>query len=76
MATEVVLPKLGFSMTEAKLTEWCVGDGEEVAAGAPLYVIESDKSSNEVESPAPGLLRIHRDAGEVYPVGEILGVIE
>lgn len=76
MATEILLPKLGFSMTEATLTEWCAQDGATVEAGAPLYVIESEKSSNEVESPATGKLRIIKSVGEVYPVGEVLGVIE
>ena len=76
MATEVVLPKIGFSMTEGVLSEWLVPDGAPVAEGAPIYSVESDKSVTEVTAPASGTLRIHQKAGETYPVGTILGAIE
>lgn len=76
MATEILLPRLGFSMTEGTLAEWLAKDGSPVEAGAPLFTIESDKSTNEVESPAAGTLRIQAEAGETYPVGAVLGTIE
>jgi len=75
MATEVLLPKLGFSMVEGELAEWLVADGAMVEAGAPLFTMESDKSTNEIESPASGTLRILINAGETHPVGTVLGVI-
>ncbi|MFV0646028.1 MAG: biotin/lipoyl-containing protein, partial [Sphingomonadaceae bacterium] len=37
MATEVLLPKLGFSMNEGILSEWLVADGAEVKEGDPLF---------------------------------------
>lgn len=58
MATEVLVPKIGFSMAEGTLTEWLVEDGATVAEGQPIYALESDKSVNEVESPASGVLKI------------------
>lgn len=73
--TEVRIPKLGISMTEAILAEWLAVDGAEVAAGAPLYVIEMDKSTNEVEAAVAGRLSIRADAGETYPVGHLVAVI-
>lgn len=76
MATEVILPKLGFSMNEGNLAEWLVPDGGQAVEGEPLYALESDKSTNEVESPASGTLRILKEVGETYEVGTILGVIE
>ena len=76
MATEVILPKLGFSMNEGNLAEWLVPDGGQAVEGEPLYALESDKSTNEVESPASGTLRILKDVGETYDVGTILAVIE
>lgn len=76
MATEILLPKLGFSMNEGELTEWLVADGEAVAEGQALFVLEADKSTNEVESPASGTLRIAAVAGETYSVGTVLGTIE
>lgn len=76
MATEIILPKIGFSMTEGILAEWLVPDGTAVNEGDPLYTIESDKSTNEVEAPASGIVRIVGQAGETYEVGTIIGTIE
>lgn len=76
MATDIILPKIGFSMSEATLTEWLAADGDAVVEGQPLYLFESDKSSNEVESPAAGTLRIKAAVNETYEVGTVLGVIE
>jgi pyruvate/2-oxoglutarate dehydrogenase complex dihydrolipoamide acyltransferase (E2) component len=76
MSTEILLPKLGFSMNEGVLTRWLVEDGAAVAQGQPLYELESDKSLQEVEAPANGRLRILVTAtGETYPVGTVLGEI-
>lgn len=76
MATEVLLPKIGFSMTEGELAEWLVADGGSAKEGEPLFSIESDKSVNEVESPATGTLKILKEAGETYEVGTVIGMIE
>ena len=76
MATEILLPKIGFSMNEGELAEWLVEDGGQAVEGEPLFSLESDKSTNEVEAPASGTLRIHKQAGETYEVGTVLGVIE
>ncbi|MBS3961916.1 MAG: lipoyl domain-containing protein [Sandarakinorhabdus sp.] len=76
MATEILLPKLGFSMNEGQIAQWLAADGDHVAQGQLLYLLEADKSTNEIESPATGILRIEADAGETYPVGTIIGYIE
>jgi pyruvate/2-oxoglutarate dehydrogenase complex dihydrolipoamide acyltransferase (E2) component len=76
MATEISLPKLGFSMNEGVLSAWLVEDGAQVAAGQPIFELESDKSTNEVESPAAGTLKILKAAGENYEVGTVVGIIE
>lgn len=76
MATDILLPKIGFSMTEAQIAEWLAEDGAQVTEGQPLYLLEADKSANEVESPASGTLRIVAQLGETYEVGTILGTIE
>lgn len=76
MATEILLPKIGFSMNEGELVEWLVADGAQAVAGQPLYALESDKSTQEVESPATGTLRIMAQVGETYAVGAVLAVIE
>ena len=76
MAVEVVLPKLGFSMNEGQIAEWLVADGAHVSEGDPLFLLEADKSTNEVEAPASGILRIEAEAGETFEVGTVIGYIE
>lgn len=76
MSLEILLPKLGFSMSEGIIAEWLVADGGAVQAGAPLYSIESDKSVQEIEAPASGKLRIVVQPGISHPVGTVLGFIE
>ncbi|MEO6248259.1 MAG: lipoyl domain-containing protein [Sphingomicrobium sp.] len=76
MATDILLPKLGFSMTEAQIAEWLAKDGDQVSEGDPLFLLEADKSTNEVEAPATGILRIIVEPGETYEVGTVLGRIE
>jgi pyruvate/2-oxoglutarate dehydrogenase complex dihydrolipoamide acyltransferase (E2) component len=72
---ELLLPKLGFAMDEAKLDGWLVENGASVAEGDPLFTLESDKSVQEIEAPASGVLRIIAEPGETYPVGTVLGEI-
>ncbi|MET0241058.1 MAG: lipoyl domain-containing protein [Sphingobium sp.] len=76
MATEIILPKIGFSMNEGTISEWLAADGDAVTEGQPLFLLEADKSANEVESPASGTLRISAEAGGTYEVGTVLGTIE
>jgi len=76
MSVEVLLPKLGFSMDEGELVEWLVEDGGQAIEGEPLYAVESEKSTQEVESPASGTLRILKQPGDTYQVGTVLAIIE
>jgi pyruvate/2-oxoglutarate dehydrogenase complex dihydrolipoamide acyltransferase (E2) component len=76
MATEILMPKLGFDMNEGILTEWMSADGTEVKEGDPLYAIESEKSVNEIDAPASGRLRIVAKPEETYEVGTVLGYID
>ncbi len=62
-------------MTEGTLVEWLVADGDDVATGAPLYILETDKVENEIESPASGRVRHIAQPGETLPVGSPLGEI-
>jgi pyruvate/2-oxoglutarate dehydrogenase complex dihydrolipoamide acyltransferase (E2) component len=76
MSTEVLLPKIGFAMNEATLSQWLVADGAQVVAGQPLYSLESEKAVEEIESPASGTLRIMATVGETYSVGAVLAEIQ
>lgn len=75
MATQVLLPKLGFSMNEGELVEWMVADGGQAVEGEPLFALESDKSTQEIDAPASGTLTILKQSGETYEVGTVLGEI-
>jgi len=75
VSTEVLVPKLGFSMNEGVLSQWLVQDGAEVKEGEPLYALESEKSVQEIEAPASGRLKIIAKIGDTYPVGAVLAEI-
>ena len=76
MTTDVLLPKIGFSMSEGQVQEWLAVDGAQVTEGEPLFTLESDKTVTEVEAPASGTLRILVQTEDVRPVGTVIGVIE
>ena len=75
MSTPLTIPKLQMSTTEGTLAEWLVDDGAEVAEGDPIYLLETDKSAQEIEAPASGKLTQKVAAGETYPVGTEIGEI-
>jgi len=76
MSTEVLMPKIGFSMSEGTISEWLVADGAAAVEGQPLFLLESDKSANEIEAPASGTLRIIVQPGETCEVGTVLATID
>jgi pyruvate/2-oxoglutarate dehydrogenase complex dihydrolipoamide acyltransferase (E2) component len=76
MSTEVLLPRLGFTVNEGTVSEWFKEDGSAVSAGEPLYSLEAEKAVTEIESPATGRLKIIIQTGEAHPVGTVLAVIE
>ena len=63
-------------MNEGQVSQWLVEDGQAVTAGQPLFVLEAEKSANEIEAPASGTLKILKGTGETFPVGTVLGTIE
>lgn len=75
MTTQVLLPKIGFSMSEGTLTEWLVADGTVVTEGQAIYALESDKSVQDIEAPAGGTIKFLVAPGESYPVGTVLAEI-
>ena len=75
MATEVKLPRLGQGMESGTIVKWLKAEGEQVAKGEPLYELDTDKVTQEVEAEASGiLLKIAIPAGEVE-VGHTIGYI-
>lgn len=75
---EVTLPKWGLTMEEGTLVEWMVSEGERVSTGQVIATVETDKVSNELESPVNGIVsKLMFTAGtESIKVGDVLCVIE
>ena len=75
MAVEIKLPRLGQGMESGTIVRWLKSEGDEVAKGEPLYELDTDKVTQEVEADASGvLLKIVVADGEV-DVGTTVGVI-
>lgn len=74
--TPIVMPKWGLEMREGTIAAWLVEEGTRIAVGTPIVDVETDKISNAVEAPDPGLLRRRvAQAGETLPVKALLGVL-
>ena len=72
---EITIPKLGLTMESAKLVRWEFSSGDEVREGDILLVIETDKVSFEVTSPANGIIHPVAEAGSTCEVEEIVGFL-
>jgi 2-oxoglutarate dehydrogenase E2 component (dihydrolipoamide succinyltransferase) len=77
MATEVAVPVLGESITEATVGEWLKQPGDPVKADEPIASLETDKVSVEVPSPVAGVMGQHAvQVGDTVQVGAMLATIE
>jgi 2-oxoglutarate dehydrogenase E2 component (dihydrolipoamide succinyltransferase) len=76
MATEIKVPTLGESVSEATVARWLKKPGEAVAADEPVVELETDKVTLEVPAPTAGTLdEIVAAAGATVGVGAVLGVV-
>ncbi|GHH14381.1 MULTISPECIES: 2-oxoglutarate dehydrogenase complex dihydrolipoyllysine-residue succinyltransferase [Sphingomonas] len=77
MATEVTVPVLGESITEATLGEWLKQPGDKVAVDEPIASLETDKVSVEVPSPVAGVMGQHAvQVGDTVLVGAMIATID
>jgi pyruvate dehydrogenase E2 component (dihydrolipoamide acetyltransferase) len=73
MPVEIVMPKLGLTMTEGLIVEWKKKEGEEVKKGEVLFVLETEKVTYDVEAPEDGVLgKIIVQEQETVPVGAVV----
>src|SRR3972149_11005161 len=73
---DVLMPQLGETFAEGKITEWFKKPGEKVQPGENLFMIETDKVSMETQAVAGGVLsEIRVPAGDTAPVGTVVAVI-
>jgi 2-oxoglutarate dehydrogenase E2 component (dihydrolipoamide succinyltransferase) len=76
MATEIRVPTLGESVTEATIGQWFKKVGDTVAADEPVVELETDKVTIEVPAPAAGVLEtIAANPGDTVNVGALIGAI-
>jgi 2-oxoglutarate dehydrogenase E2 component (dihydrolipoamide succinyltransferase) len=77
MATEIKVPTLGESVTEATIARWLKKVGEPVARDEPLVELETDKVTLEVNAAAAGVLsQITAEEGANVEIGAVLGLID
>lgn len=78
MPTPITVPRLGWSMDEGVFTEWLAAVGQFVRKGDRLFVLESDKAAEEIESLDEGVLWLADDSpapGAAVRVGQVIGFL-
>jgi pyruvate dehydrogenase E2 component (dihydrolipoamide acetyltransferase) len=78
VAIPITLPRLGWAMEYGTVLAWRKQDGAPVQAGEPLFELEGDKETQEVEAADGGILRLAPNGprpGETAPVGTLLGYL-
>ncbi len=75
MATDIVIPQVGESITEGVIAAWLVGEGEHVDRDEPVLEIETDKITVEVPAPAAGVVSHSAGEGDTVEIGATVGSI-
>jgi len=76
MTLQVLMPKVGLTMTEGRIVEWIKQEGDRVEKGEILFVFDTEKVAFEVEAAHSGFLaRILKQVDETVQVGEAVGLL-
>ena len=77
MTTDIIVPKMGQTVETCQLLEWFVQQGDTVTEGDPMFAIETDKASFDIEAPVSGIVKeLLVEAGQTVSVMSVIGVIE
>jgi len=77
MSVELVVPAVGESITEVEIGDWLKNEGEHVDQDEPVVVIETDKVTVELPSPASGTLKsLLKHKGDKATVGDVIGYLD
>ncbi len=76
MATDIVIPNVGESVTEGVIAAWLKNDGDYVEQDDTLIELETDKITMEVPAPASGVLKRSASEGDTVEVGAVVGSID
>ncbi len=76
MAEEIIMPALGMAQDTGKLVAWIKHEGDEVQKGEPIFEVETDKVTVEIEAPKSGrLANIAAREGDDVPVGQVIALL-
>ena len=76
MATEVIMPQMGFDMTQGTLARWLKAEGDAIERGEAIAEIETDKAVVSIEAFASGVMGKHvAQEGDTVPVGRVIAYI-
>ena len=75
MIVEVIMPKLGMYDDDVELVEWLAADGSTVEVGDPLFVMETEKVTTEIEAEDAGILVCVAQPRLRAPVGTRIGYL-
>lgn len=76
MAEEVILPRVDMDMSEGKIAQWYVKNGDTVTRGQLIFEIETDKATMEIDASADGIIQgIEGAVGVTIPVGQVVAWI-
>ncbi|SVA57711.1 uncharacterized protein METZ01_LOCUS110565 [marine metagenome] len=76
MELRIKIPKTAVISEKCTLIEWNVEVGEKVDLGQPLYLIETEKTAIEIQSPVKGIIKSLAQIDETYDVGTEIATIE
>ena len=76
MELRLKIPKTAVSSETCKLIEWYVEVGEQISLEQPLYLIETEKSAIEVQSPVKGTIKSLAQIDKTYDVGTEIATVE
>lgn len=77
MRRELLMPKLGLTMTEGALAEWMLAPGAAFKTGDGIFVVETDKVASEVPADHDGvLLEVLVPVGDMVQVGAVIGYVD
>ncbi|MEM1424253.1 MAG: biotin/lipoyl-containing protein, partial [Planctomycetota bacterium] len=76
MPTDIVIPQLGESITEAVIASWLVADGSYVERDQEIVELETDKVTMPLPSPAAGVITFGAEQDDTVEVGANIGTID
>lgn len=76
MSTNITIPSLGESISEAVLIKWLKSDGDSVAAAEAIAELETDKANVDLPAPSAGVVKSSVKPGTTVKIGQVVGTIE